>query len=470
MGMQFNSRDFLLDSDSAKILYHRFAEGMPIIDYHCHLSPKEIYEDKGFTNIGEIWLSGDHYKWRAMRECGVDEKYITGNASDYEKFKAFVGCMPYLYGNPIYHWAHLELKDSFDCSLIIKPENCDAIWHLTSEYIERTGMSAVSLIKKFDVRVICTTDDPADSLEYHEKIKSKGLGFKVLPTFRPDKALSPNEKGYAGYIEQLGLANNTHITDITSLCNALEVALDRFDALGCKISDHGFNTALVFEAPDEFHANEIFVKALENNGKGITDMEADLFRAQLMRYLANEYKKRGWVMQWHIGALRNPNEKMLRAIGRDTGFDSISASPTILGVAGMLNYLEKNDRLPKTIIYSINPADNAAICTLSGSFCKGCNSSPYVTQGIAWWFNDTFEGMRNQLKTYAELMPLGKFVGMETDSRSFLSYSRHDYFRRILCSLIGGWMDEGFIPDSMADAGRLISDICYSNAEKYFEF
>ncbi len=470
MSTLFNSREFLLDTECAKTLYHRFAEGMPIVDYHCHLSPEEIANDKKFTNIGEIWLSGDHYKWRAMRECGVDEKYITGDASDYEKFKAFVGCMPYLYGNPIYHWAHLELKDSFGCNLVIKPENCDTIWRLTSDYIGKTGMSAVSLIKKFDVRVICTTDDPADSLEYHKIIKDKGYTFKVLPTFRPDKALTPNEKGYADYIEKLGAANGVHINDLQSLYAALKVALDRFGEMGCKVSDHGFNTVLEFVEPDEFHANEILTKAIEKNGRGITDEEASLLSTQLMRFLAGEYKERGWVMQWHIGALRNPNTKMLKSLGRDTGFDAISGVPTILGVASLLNYLEKNDKLPKTIIYSINPSDNAAICALSGSFCKGTDAAPYVTQGIAWWFNDTFDGMRNQLKTYAELMPLGKFVGMETDSRSFLSYSRHDYFRRILCSLVGRWMEEGFIPDNMADAGRLVTDICYSNAEKYFGF
>ncbi len=470
MVSEFITRDFLLDSEYAKVLYREFAEGMPIIDYHCHLSPEDIANDKKFTNIGEIWLSADHYKWRAMRECGVDEKYITGDASDYEKFKAFVECMPYFYGNPIYHWAHLELRDSFGCNLVIKPENCNEIWRVTSEYIEKSEMSAVSVIEKFNVKIICTTDDPADSLEYHEKINEKGYSFKTLPTFRPDKVFASNVKGYAEYIERLSKANNVHITDIQSLFAALKVSLDRFGKAGCKISDHGFNNCLNFVEPDEFHANEIFSKAIENNGKGITDKEATLLSAQLMRFLAGEYKERGWVMQWHIGAVRNPNERMLKILGRDTGFDAISGIPTISGIAAMLNYLEKSDRLPRTVIYSLNPSDNAAICAIAGSFCKGSFASPYVTQGIAWWFNDTFDGMRNQLKTYAELMPLGKFIGMETDSRSFLSYSRHDYFRRILCSLVGKWMADGFVPDSIEDAGKLISDICYGNAEKYFGF
>ena len=468
MKKQFMNEDFLLNTEAARKLYHTYAEGMPIIDYHCHLSPKEIAEDKHFTNIGEIWLGGDHYKWRAMRACGVDEKYITGDASDYEKFKAFCECMPSLIGNPLYHWAHLELRDSFGCDMVICPENCDAIWKFTSEHIEKTQMSAVKLIEKFDVRVICTTDDPADSLEYHKAIAKNGYSFKVLPTFRPDKVLTPNEKGYGDYIRSLSEATGVRISDIYTLYDALTVSLDLFDGLGCKTSDHGFNTALEFDVPDEFHANEIFTKAIAKNGKGISEEQAVLFRTQIMRFLSAEYKKRNWVMQWHIGALRNPNVKMLNALGRDTGFDSISGVPCITGVAGLLNYLESADILPKTILYSINPADNAAICALSGSFCKGGNGAPYVTQGIAWWFNDTFSGMKNQIVSYAELLPLGKFVGMETDSRSFLSYSRHDYFRRILCSVLGEWLDEGFVPYDIEAVGKTVRDICYNNAAEYF--
>ncbi len=468
--MKFNDKDFLLENDFSKTLYKRFAEKQPIIDYHCHLSPKEIAEDKHFTNIGEIWLAGDHYKWRAMRACGVDEKYITGDASDYEKFKKFCECMPSLIGNPLYHWAHLELKDSFGCRYVICPENCDAIWSYTSKYIADTRMSARKLIERFDVRVICTTDDPADSLEYHEQIARENTSFKVYPTFRPDALLASDVKGYADYIGRISDASGVKVSNLETLYDALRVILDRFDRLGCRTADHGFNTALKFKKPDEFHADEILVKAIEHNGVGIGEDEVTLLATQLMRFLAGEYKRRGWVMQWHIGALRNPNVKMLKAIGKDSGFDSISGVPFITDTALLLNYLEEADLLPRTIIYSLNPNDNAAVSVISGAFCKGGSAAPYVTQGIAWWFNDTYNGMKAQLQSYAELMPLGKFVGMETDSRSFLSYSRHDYFRRILCNMIGEWMDRGFIPDDMQSVGKLVSDICYNNAKNYFGF
>lgn len=465
----FNDRDFLLENESAKILYNRFAAKQPIIDYHCHLSPKEIAEDKHFTNIGEIWLSGDHYKWRAMRECGVDEKYITGDASDYEKFKAFCSCMPSLIGNPLYHWAHLELRDSFGCNYVICEKNCDAIWNFTSDYIREKGMSARALITRFDVRAICTTDDPADSLEYHEAIAKEDLSFKVCPTFRPDNLFTLNAKDYPAYVSRLGERAGVKIEDIKDLYTALTKLLDDFDRLGCVTSDHGFNTALYFEKPNEFIANEIFTRALAGD-KDITEKEITLFTCQIMRFLAGEYKKRDWVMQWHIGALRNPNKKMLSAIGKDSGYDSISGKSYITEVAELLNYLEEADLLPRTIMYSLNPNDNAALAVISGAFCKGGTKAPYVTQGIAWWFNDTYNGMRNQLISYAELMPIGKFIGMETDSRSFLSYSRHGYFRRILCNLIGEWMERGFIPDDIAAAGKIVSDICYNNAKEYFGF
>ena len=465
----FIDKDFLLENESAKILYESYAKDQPIIDYHCHLSPKEIAENKHFTNIGEIWLSGDHYKWRAMRECGVDEKYITGNASDYEKFKAFCTCMPSLIGNPLYHWAHLELRDSFGCDMIICEENCDAIWNFTSDFISRNGMSARSLISRFDVRAICTTDDPADSLEYHEAIAKEELSFKVCPTFRPDNIFSLNAKDYPEYIARLSSRSGVKIEDIKTLYAALTSVIEDFDRLGCVTSDHGFNTALTFEKPNEFCANEIFTRALFQKGH-VDDNEITLFTCQMMRFFASEYKKRDWVMQWHIGALRNPNKKMLAAIGKDSGYDSISGKDYIMGIAGLLNYLEEADILPRTIMYSLNPNDNAALAVISGAFCKGGKKAPYVTQGVAWWFNDTYSGMRNQLISYAELMPLGKFIGMETDSRSFLSYSRHGYFRRILCNLIGEWMERGFIPNDVKMAGKIVADICYGNAKNYFGF
>lgn len=463
----FNDRDLLLENETAKLLYKRFAEKMPIIDYHCHLSPKEIAEDKHFSNIGELWLSGDHYKWRAMRECGVDEKYITGDASDYEKFKAFCSCMPSLVGNPLYHWAHLELRDSFGCNYIICEKNCDAVWSYTSDVIAKSSMSARSLIKKFDVRVICTTDDPADPLTYHESIAREALDFKVLPSFRPDNLFDLNNKSYKSYIDRLSKRANVKITDLYSLYRALGNIISDFDALGCVTADHGFNTALSFVCPNEYSANEIFTSAITQNKKH-EQRDIDLFTCQIMRFLAAEYKKRDWVMQWHIGALRDPNKKAFASLGKDKGFDSVSGSPCIRDCAALLSYLEEADILPRTIMYSLNPADNLPLTALAGAFCKQTARPPYVTQGTAWWFNDTYNGIKAQLTSYAELMPLGGFIGMETDSRSFLSYSRHGYFRRILCSLIGEWIENDRMPNDLALAEKLVTDISYNNAKNYF--
>ncbi len=468
---KFMDSDFLLSTETAKILYHNYAEKLPIIDYHCHLSPKEIAEDKRYTNITEVWLYGDHYKWRAMRSCGVDEKYITGDASDYDKFKAFCSVMPKLIGNPIYHWSHLELQRYFECELEICEANCDEIWALTSAKFAEPDMSAQSLISKSGVVLLCTTDDPADNLEYHKQLGAKGFGTKVLPAFRPDKGLNIERKGIAEYMKRLGASTGVEITDLETLEKAYEISLNRFGELGCLTADHGMDNAVGFTKPDAFHANEIFKKALASDGADITAEELVLYQSQMMRFFGKQYTKRGWVMQLHYGVMRNPNREMFEKLGADTGYDIINGSISTASIAKLLDYLKDNDGLPRTVIYSINPIENAAIGTLCGAFCIGDGKGkPTVTQGSAWWFNDNFDGMVAQMKSYANLSAFGNFLGMLTDSRSFLSYPRHEYFRRILCRIVGEWVEEGMYPDNYESLAQLVADICYNNTKDYFGF
>ena len=466
----FICSDFLLTNATAKTLYHTYAEQLPIIDYHCHLSPREIAEDKRYSNITEVWLYGDHYKWRAMRSCGVSEEYITGSASDYDRFRAWCRTMPKLIGNPLYHWSHLELRRFFDCDLTINEENCDTIWALTAEKLQSPDMTARALIRRSNVDVVCTTDDPADSLEYHLQLAESGFETKVLPTFRPDAAWKIDQKGICAYIKRLGEANGVEITDYETLKTALNTALDRFEKAGCRVADHGFDWP-AFTVPNEYAANEIFKKALANDGAGITAEEVTLFRSQLFRFFGQQYVARNIGMQLHMGVLRNPNANMFKKLGPDTGFDTIMGPSFMPALAALLNYLNEIDALPRTILYSINPMDNAAIGTLCGTYCVGDGTGvPRVTQGSAWWFNDHIDGMRDQLRSYAALSALGNHLGMLTDSRSFLSYPRHEYFRRILCNLIGEWVEAGQYPADYESLAQLVVDICYNNAKNYFSF
>ena len=468
---KFMDENFLLSTETAQILFHNYSEKLPIIDYHCHLSPKEIAEDKRYTNITEVWLYGDHYKWRAMRSCGIDEKYITGDGSDYDKFKAYCSAMPKLIGNPLYHWSHLELQRYFDCDLGICEENCDAIWKLTAEKLASPEMSAKNLIVNSNVDVVCTTDDPADSLEYHKQLAESGFKTRVLPAFRPDKGMNVERKGVTAYIKALGEANGVEITDLASMEKAYLVALDRFDALGCKTADHGMDDIVGFVKPDAYHADEILKKAIASDGADVTADELVLFKSQMLRFFANEYKKRGWIMQIHYGVRRNPNSEMFAKLGPDTGYDTIHGGVSTVHLAEMFDYIKNNGGLPKTIIYSINPGENAAIGTLCGSFCAGDGTGkPTVTQGSAWWFNDHFEGMVAQMKSYASLAAFGNFLGMLTDSRSFLSYPRHEYFRRILCRIVGEWVEDGMYPADYDALAQLIADISYNNTKAYFGF
>ena len=466
----FMDKDFLLESPTAVRLYEEHSSKLPIIDYHCHLVPSEIAENKKFSNITELWLYADHYKWRAMRSCGVDERFITGDASDYEKFSEYCRVMPLLIGNPVYHWSHLELRRYFDCDLTINSANCEKIWEITSEKIARDGYGARDYIVNSNVLLVCTTDDPSDDLHYHRQIKESGFEVQVLPAFRPDKGLNIERHGITEYIDKLAKSTGIEISDYDSLCRAYTVSLDRFEKLGCKTADHGMDNYISFCKPDAYHANEIFKKALASDGADISDDELALWKTQMMRFFGLEYVKRGWVLQLHYGVLRNPNKKMLAKLGADSGYDTIHAKNCIADIASLLNYLEENNALPKTIIYPVNPSDNAAVGTLCGSFCRGDGSNkPTVVQGSAWWFNDNIDGMEAQMKSLANLASLGNFLGMLTDSRSFMSYPRHEYFRRILCNIIGGWVERGLYPDYDA-AAKIVERISLYNAVDYFGF
>ncbi len=467
---KFMDKNFLLNTPTAIKLYEEHAERLPIVDYHCHLIPSEIAENKKFSNITELWLYADHYKWRAMRSCGVDERYITGDASDYEKFREFCRVMPLLIGNPIYHWSHLELRRYFDCDLIINSSNCEHIWRVTSDKIARDGWGARDYIKNSNVRLVCTTDDPSDDLHYHKEIKSSGFDVQVLPAFRPDNGINIDRRGIRSYIKKLSESCGMEISDYSSLCQAYITSLDRFEALGCKTADHGMDSYVSYKKPDIYHANEIFKKAVASDGEDISDEDIALWKTQMMRFFGLEYVRRGWVMQIHYGVLRNPNSVMFKQIGADAGYDMIHAKSCIAEIASLLNYLQENNALPRTIIYPINPSDNAAVGTLCGSFCRGDGSDmPTVVQGSGWWFNDNIDGIEAQMKSFANLASLGNFLGMLTDSRSLLSYPRHEYFRRILCNVVGDWIEKGMYADYDA-AADIIERISLYNAVNYFGF
>lgn len=473
----FLCENFLLKTETAKALYHNYAEKLPILDYHCHVSPREIAEDKKYANITEIWLGGDHYKWRAIRSAGIDEKYITGDASDYEKFRAFAYTMPKLIGNPLYHWSHLELKRYFDYDGHLSPATCDEVWELTAKKLAKDSMSVKNIIRSSNVEVICTTDDPADSLIYHEMISAdKNFDVRVLPAFRPDKGLNLERPGYAEYIAKLGEAAEINIVNIETLKEAFCKRLDFFVSHGCLASDHGLDNFVPFalrSSPDE--ENEIFKKAL--SGARISDTEAAVFKTAMLYFLAAEYTKRNIVMQLHYGVNRNVNSVMFKKLGPDTGFDIIDGTMSCVNLTKLLDIFYKGGVLPRTVIYSVNPADNALIASMIGAFQYGNSngdgssiSLPRVMHGSAWWFNDNRSGMIEQMTNLANYSVFGGFTGMLTDSRSFLSYTRHEYFRRILCDLIGGWVENGEYPADFEALAELIMDISYNNTKNFFGF
>ncbi len=463
--MAFLSRDFLLNTKTAKKLYFEAAADMPIIDYHCHVSPKEIYEDKRFKNITEVWLGGDHYKWRIMRSNGVDERYITGDASDYEKFLKFAEALPKAIGNPMYHWCHLELKNYFGFNGVLNPGTADEVWALAEKKLAEENMSARGIIEKSNVAFIGTTDDPIDSLEYHKLIAGdKSFKTIVAPSFRPDKALNIDKKGWKEYIETLSTVSGVEISDFASLKEALALRIEYFAINGCKASDHGLDK-MVFVRAEEAALDAIIEKGL--SGVAVTDKEADALKTELIIFCATEYKKRGWVMQIHYNCMRNPNSKMFELLGADTGFDIIGPDNGSRKLALLLDALNKEDNLPKTVLYSLDASDNEFLDTLIGAF-QGTEIPGKLQHGSAWWFNDNKQGMKDQLTSLANLSLLGNFIGMLTDSRSFLSYTRHEYFRRILCALIGEWVENGEYPADKEQLYKIVRDICYNNAKRYF--
>ncbi|MBQ0126274.1 MAG: glucuronate isomerase [Clostridiales bacterium] len=476
---EFMDDNFLLESDIAELLYHNYAKDMPIIDYHCHVSPAEIADDHKYKNITEVWLGGDHYKWRAMRSCGFPERVITGNATDYEKFEAFCAAMPNLIGNPLYHWSHLELKRYFGYDGIIRPENCREIWDLTEQKLSEPDLSVRGIIKKSNVSLICTTDDPADSLDNHAKIhEDESMQTKVLPAFRPDNALRIQKSTFRSYIEKLSAVAGVKINDFVTLCDVLSARITFFNAMGCRTADHAMDDYILFDSDMPASqavslADVSFKRAME--GGEVPDDMALAYRSALIRVLAHEYAKVGWVMQIHLGVIRNTSSVMFGKLGADTGFDTIG-SFSLKSLAGMLDTLDKEGSLPKTVLYSINPTDNAALGTLIGCFqrtsdeAEGLNNVMKIQHGSAWWFNDNKNGMTAQLENLANLSALGKFIGVLTDSRSFLSYTRHEYFRRILCNVIGGFVQRGEYPLDIETLAQMVCDISYNNAKDYFGF
>ena len=463
---KFLDKNFILQTKTAQKLYHEYAKDMPIYDYHCHLSPQEIYEDKTYTNITEIWLYGDHYKWRFMRSSGVPEELCTGNGSDYDKFMAYAKAVQYAIGNPLYHWSHLELQRFFDIDLVLNEKNAPEIWERANKKIAEGGFSARNLIAKSNVDCIGTTDDPADTLEYHFLLqKDDSFKTRVVPTFRPDNAVNIEKPTFADYIKTLGASYDKEIKNFDELKDVLSLALDRFALAGSKISDHAFETIPYVEGT-EAEANAVFQKAL--NGEAVSEKEVDLYKTALMLFFGKEYAKREFVMQLHIGALRNNNTRMFNKLGPDKGYDSIHDLEVAKTLSRFMDALATEDLLPKTILYTLNPKDNFVLGTMLGNF-QGDGIRGKIQFGSAWWFNDHKDGMEEQMKALANLGALSAFVGMLTDSRSFLSYPRHEYFRRILCNILGNWVEDGEFPAEWDTLKQIVQDICFNNAKNYFK-
>lgn len=463
----FMDKDFLLSTETAQHLFHKYAEDCPIIDYHCHLSPKEIWEDIHFENITQVWLGGDHYKWRLMRCAGVDEKYITGDASDYEKFCKWAEVLGNAIGNPLYHWSHLELQRFFGWYGALSAKTADECWNTVNEKFKDPNFTSRGLIRQSNVDIICTTDDPIDSLEYHEKLaQDDTFATTVLPAWRPDKAMNIEKPAWTEYISALSKVSGIEIHSFADLKKALKVRMDFFEAHGCSLSDHALGYVMYAPASDE-EVEAVFCKRV--GGGKLDSHEQALFRFAFMSFVAEEYTKRGWVMQLHYGCRRDNNLSMYAKLGPDTGFDCIDTYTPSDQTAAFLGALERAGSLPKTILYSLNPADNQAIDTICGCF-QNSDAVSKIQHGSAWWFNDHFQGMTDQLTSLANLGYLAGFVGMLTDSRSFLSYPRHEYFRRILCRLFGEWVEDGRYPADEELLGSIVRGISYENAKNYFQF
>jgi glucuronate isomerase len=463
----FLDKDFLLSTETAKELFHKYAAKKPILDYHCHINPKEIAQNRQFENISQVWLGGDHYKWRQMRSNGVEEKYITGNASDKEKFKKWAETLEKIIGNPLYHWSHLELRRYFGYEGVLNSETADEVWTLCNEKLQKKSMSVRGMIEQFGVTLICTTDDPVDSLEWHKKIKEdKSFNVQVLPAWRPDKMLNIENPLFADYIAQLSKVSGVNITSFATLKTAFQKRLEFFISFGCRATDHALSY-IVYAPCSEKNVEAIFAKKL--NGGTLTKDEELKYKFAFMLFAGKEYSKNDLVMELHYGCKRNNNTFVFNKLGPDTGHDCIDNFSSGAQMVDFLNALDSIAQLPKTIIYSLNPNDNALIGSILGCF-QDSSALSKVQQGSAWWFNDHKVGMTEQLISLANLGVLSNFVGMLTDSRSFLSYTRHEYFRRILCDLIGGWVENGEYPYDIQILSKIISDISYDNAVRYFKF
>ncbi|TDX09751.1 glucuronate isomerase [Flavobacterium sp. S87F.05.LMB.W.Kidney.N] len=458
--------NFLLENKYAEELYHNYSKNQPIIDYHNHLNPQFIAEDKIFDNITNVWINGDHYKWRAMRTLGINEQFVTGNGSDKDKFLNWAKTVPYTMRNPLYHWTHLELARYFDIYDLLNEKSAEKIYIETSEKINSQAYSTQNLLKKVNAELVCTTEDPIDSLEYHQKFANNSVGIKMSTAFRPDKAILIANDGYNAYLDTLGDVSGLAINTYADLQTALRKRIEFFNANGCKLSDHGLNQ-IDFEEFTENEVSAIFKKKREN--RILSPEEALKFQSAILVFLSETYHEFGWVQQFHLGALRNNNARMHRILGPDTGWDSIGDYPQAQKLSAFLNALDSKDKLTKTIIYNLNPADNEVMATMIGNFNDGSVRGK-VQFGSGWWFLDQKDGMTKQLNALSNMGLISCFVGMLTDSRSFLSFPRHEYFRRILCNLLGDEIKRGELPNDMEWIGKLVADISYNNAKEYFKF
>lgn len=465
---KFLDDNFVLQTETAQQLYHQYAKGLPIIDYHCHLNPELVANDYQFKSLTEIWLGGDHYKWRALRTNGVDEKYCTGNASDWEKFVKWAETVAYTMRNPLYHWTHLELKTAFGIEKLLSPKTAREIYDECNEKLASKEFSARNIMRKYNVEAVCTTDDPIDSLEHHIKTKADGFEIKMLPTWRPDKVMAvENAQNFRTYIESLSAISQQNISSFDDVLLALKKRQDFFEQQGCKLSDHGLD---VFYADDytDTEIKQIFNKVY--GGQELNPTEISKFKSAMFVILAEMDHDKGWTQQFHYGVIRNNNSRIFKNVGPDTGHDSIGTFATATSMAKFLDRLDARDKLTKTIIYNLNPADNEMVATMAGNFQDG-KTAGKIQFGAAWWFLDQKDGMEKQMNALSVLGLLSRFVGMLTDSRSFLSYPRHEYFRRTLCNLLGNDIEQGLLPAEELDfIGKMVANISYYNAKNYFNF
>ncbi len=466
--MPFINENFLLETESARRLYREHASSLPIIDYHCHLSPKEIADDKQFSSITELWLGGDHYKWRAMRANGTDERYITGDADPWEKFQKWAETLPYTLRNPLYHWTHLELKTAFGIDKVLNPSTAREIYDACNELLKQPGFSARGLMERYNVEAVCTTDDPADSLEYHRRIRESGFKVKVLPAWRPDKAMAvDNPIAYNEYVDRLAEAAGMTIASYPDLLAALRNRHDFFASQGCNVADHGVSSFPWAECTEE-EATTLFAKV--RGGMALSQEEITKLQTAILLEICRMNHEKGWVQQFHFGPLRNVNSRMFRRLGPDTGFDTIGDYSCAIPIARFLDALDSDNRLAKTILYNLNPADNTWVAAMIANFQDGSVPGK-IQMGSGWWFNDQLYGMEAQMNALSMQGLLSRFVGMLTDSRSFLSYPRHEYFRRVLCNLLGNDLEKGLIPEEEYErVGNMVEDICYYNTKNYFKF